>query len=224
MLKSSSEPDNLINRDLTQKFDLNTRVVGVAVTRRKIVNLSLRNGENTVESIIKLAENIVDESKNNKNNSILVLEPNSQVNTHGIESQVTFSSSILACPMYSATKNITGVFEALDKSENGLKSKKTAQFSKKEEGMLQLVCVAANYILNQDQGKEKSSIMLGVLRELLRVSTQIMKIQEKADLIRYMEIETLNLFNADSCRIYLVDCSDEQRELVLYRYQEHFNK
>ena len=68
--------------------------------------------------------------------------------------------------------------------------------------------MTANYILNQDQGKEKSVVMLGILRELLRVSSEIMELTDEMQVVKYAESEALHLFNAENCRIYLIQTDE----------------
>lgn len=87
-LKSSSENENLNNRHMMKKFNVTEKVVGVAAMKRSVVNLSLKNGENKTESIIKLAEKVVDNDIGTLNNSILVLEPDGKNRIQGLEKTV----------------------------------------------------------------------------------------------------------------------------------------
>lgn len=125
--------------------------------------------------------------------------------------------------MYSLTGNVNGVFEAIDK-KNTEKSKEAQKFSKKDEGLLKLIGIAANYIIHQDQGKEKGVIMLGILRELLRVSSEIMDLTNEIQVVKFAESEAIHLFNAESCRIHLIKTDEENQPEGLYRYKESFVK
>jgi hypothetical protein len=61
--------------------------------------------------------------------------------------------------------------------------------------------------------------MLGILRELLRISNQIREVRNESELIIYLEREAVNLFNAENCKVHLYQ-GESKKKGVLYRFVE----